>query len=88
MGKANSKLKVPLRLYKGCHAKSCLRFDTSVGRGDTVTVIGIGRVIKGVYSCSLLIPCHCAQISAQLATLTNPHLPTRLGQGHYGRLQT
>lgn len=26
-----------------------LRFDTSIGRGDTVTVIGAGRLIKGEF---------------------------------------
>jgi hypothetical protein len=32
------------------------RFDSSVGRGDFVTAIGVGRVIKGMYCTSPLEP--------------------------------
>jgi hypothetical protein len=41
-----------LRLFHNPHARQLLtpalfRFDSSVGRGDFVTAIGVGKVIKG-----------------------------------------
>jgi hypothetical protein len=43
------------QLYNGPHARQLLtpalfRFDSSVGRGDFVTAIGVGKVIKGKFT--------------------------------------
>lgn len=47
-GKACSESNVTLKLGEGLHAKEPSRFDTSLGRGDTVAVVGMGRLLKGV----------------------------------------
>lgn len=50
--RATSKGHTPSLSDEGYNTKGHSRFDTSVGRGDTTTVIGAGRLLKG--GCSFL----------------------------------
>jgi hypothetical protein len=68
---------MPLTLFPPCHC----RFDSSVGRGDFVTRIGRGQVIKGTVSCYLSRPYNMAFSTASYDRRLGRRCAGNVGRG-------